>query len=220
MAWYACASLQAAIPNPVTGDYIILPPPISSIQDNKFTTGFALDAMTNEYKVVRMRMTMHLDGNSSAAVPVAAVYTVGNPGRAWRNIGTLPYFLFNYGPNHAVNMNGANAIHWLGQQSPSNSSAVYPEFIIAWDVTEEKFYGIPLPQEILDPHQGIGCYNMCLTKYKKFLSIFQFYTEQNMSIWMLEDYYSKVGKKGEYLCSWIKEEKQIPSIRDWVWDEC
>ncbi|XP_017253257.1 F-box protein At3g07870 [Daucus carota subsp. sativus] len=190
--------------NPVTRKYKEL---LISRQffQQRVETGFGLDPIANEYKLVKM---VYYKDPYTGPLP-QQVYRCGFPNYphsevlvcdisndTWRSIGSIPYEFkrqtteHHGSPKEMLYLNGR--LHWVkgsGRHQGFNSSN--PR-IISFDLSDEQFY------EVLKPACGsLDKPNYLLSVLGGCLSAAVYTTDGNVAVWIMKEY----GVKE----SWIKE---------------
>ncbi|KAI9085172.1 hypothetical protein K1719_032883 [Acacia pycnantha] len=159
--------------NPSLRKYIVLPKPITTCKKPKPITtrkkrgrqylcryvdpmydvffGFGFDSRNNDYKVVRL-----MNDRCSNDPPHVEVYSLAS--HIWRTISvTVPQFFLGYRQWLSwVFLNGA--LHWLVWRCAAYDEAAYDEegrkiyyrFILSFDVIQETFRELTLPQQELN----------------------------------------------------------------------
>ncbi|XP_058112019.1 F-box protein At3g07870-like [Magnolia sinica] len=183
--------------NPVTGYHVALPR-LSERTDCQFIPGFGFDAVNNEYKVIRI---MYGKRYNPAFQHEAEVYTLGSG--AWRSIGSVPYRITVLWWSFIQYVNVHGALHWMTERI---FNPTYPELIVAWDVRDEKFRGVPVPLEF-GPNKV--CKRMSLRSYNNCLSIVDFEDSRDFpKVWIMKDYNIKE--------SWTKQVKRNMAAEYWT----
>lgn len=122
--------------NPISGECMALPPPISSTSGYTYLnhSGFGFCPKTNKYKVIRfMSFTSSDPFMVSTLRTVALVHTVGT--KSWRNIGNAPC------PETGGSFDSllCNSLHWI------TNSRTTSDLISSFDLETEKFRPVPVP---------------------------------------------------------------------------
>ncbi|KAK4270019.1 hypothetical protein QN277_023108 [Acacia crassicarpa] len=152
-------SATTIIWNPSLRKYIVLPKPITTCKDiwrgryylvrnvdPKYDVffGFGFDSRNNDYKVVRL-----MNDRSTQDTPHVEVYSLAS--HIWRSISvTVPqFFLCNrqwYRPwLSSLFLNGT--FHWIVCRYIEGGSGMYYKFILSFDVIQETFRELTLPQQ-------------------------------------------------------------------------
>ncbi|XP_071722195.1 F-box protein At3g07870-like [Rutidosis leptorrhynchoides] len=139
---FICLSSHYFVPvmvcNPITGEYIDIPSNYALSRRAYIVSGFGCSVTSNQYKVVRLiseveKNDIELGIEFSSSVEV---FTIGT--KSWREIGTVSYSL----DQSSCVTYFKGAIHWICNDVMS------PNYIISFDLENEKFSTISLPQNL------------------------------------------------------------------------
>lgn len=187
-----------AICNPLMGQYVMLPRPIS-VSDDKTVAGFGFCNRTNRYKVIRVFHEKHTPRDKWAT----ELYDFGN-GIRWRRIRDAPCAI----PSRIPGFFFGRSLHWI---LDSSCCIRIRQLICSFNFVDEDFHSIP-PPPIFSPDQvnsyhwsnlGIlrGCLSICAIDSKVFRPDFQ--------VWVMEEYNVRD--------SWVKKLSIRDPAVDW-WD--
>ncbi|XP_028808794.1 F-box protein At3g07870-like [Neltuma alba] len=131
--------------NPLLRKYLVLPKPIMTCKKRKrqlyddyhLHFGFGFDSKNNDYKVIRLMILC-----AEQDTPHVEVYSLVS--RSWRIIDVrVPPFFFCYLNNWLAPIAVNGAVHWVvGRRGFERY-----KFILSFDVTEETFGELMLPQQ-------------------------------------------------------------------------
>jgi F-box interacting protein len=200
--------------NPATQETINIPldRPINAGADTTWNikTHFGFDPSTNVHKVLRIRLTEAVPESAPRVFKMEFnVFTLGKETDSWREIDPkLPFDSAKFGSGErSVCLNGA--MHWMHR---------YGDSIVAFDVRDERFTLIPLPDEytegenaseLVRPERLVevgGCLAVIISEGKNGLETKHLAEVQMLELWVLKDYDNHV---------WVKESIRLP----FRWDE-
>ncbi|KAF7145065.1 hypothetical protein RHSIM_Rhsim04G0093700 [Rhododendron simsii] len=171
------------IVNPTTKEVVTLPQPSMPTGNCPFFShprlAFGFDPSTKQYKVFNVYRTLHPSANTEFAEYSYCyqyeIFTLGT--HSWRKIDVVPpspYFPFGY---RGICVNGV--IHWRST-STKPSSTIDKEVIVAFDLKDERFRVIPLPD-------GPSA-KPCLRELGGHLAACEYFPEDvPEELWILED---------------------------------
>ncbi|KAE9447134.1 hypothetical protein C3L33_20966, partial [Rhododendron williamsianum] len=139
---------RACLFNPLTGEYkfLVLDPGLPRVRESSHNGtivtsdqyfGFGFNAMTCEYKLVRIVKLSYEDGRTYLQ---AEVFTLGKNGCQISEIDT-PFVC----PHQSSDVVVGGAIHWLCKDENSTGYDRRSRIILSFDLFEEKFHQIPKP---------------------------------------------------------------------------
>ncbi|XP_043693042.1 F-box protein CPR1-like [Telopea speciosissima] len=128
--------------------------------------GFGYDPTTEDYKLVRVVRSYGID-DYSGNIEVK-VYSLST--NSWRRIGDLPFHhTYIYGFGLLAN----SALHWVDTDS---------KFIVSFDIKDEEFGGVPLPDFVQDEFSwNVGVLGGQLCLVCRFFGVC-------VEVWMMKDY--------------------------------
>lgn len=178
-------AMKYIIWNPSIRKVVMLPrPAVTCITHGPFedSIGFGFDAMTNDYKVVRLVTLESLEDEDGESPTVAEIYSLATG--SWRSLGSVAPPCRIYGIRRHTFFNGA--IHWAVEHW-KNAGAYY-YFILAFDLGSESF------REILMP-KGTELHRIPRVSVSgdgKSLALFTRYNDENdgtcLDIWVMKEY--------------------------------
>ncbi|XP_058212354.1 putative F-box protein At1g32420 [Rhododendron vialii] len=178
------------IVNPTTKEVFTLPQSSMPRGDSLFFThprfSFGFDPSTKQYKVFNVSPNLHPSANTEFAEYSYYQYEIFTLGtHSWRKIDVVPpspHFPFGFG---GICVNGV--IYWRST-STKPSSTIDKEVIVAFDLKEERFRVIPLPD-------GPSA-KPCLRELGGHLAACEDFPEDvPEELWILEDYENWVWVK-------------------------
>ncbi|XP_062117878.1 F-box/kelch-repeat protein At3g06240-like isoform X2 [Humulus lupulus] len=151
--------------------------------------GFCYDSRANDYKVIKFGLDRFLPDRIENPKPRAEIYSMGTD--SWREIGI--HLDFNGFPFRNEQVFCKGVFYW--------SMWARRYFIISFDVFDEVFHSIPLPDSLLE----IKAAPLKLTVWNESVALFYYSGDggapMEIEVWVLDDCHG--GVKG--FCSWIKK---------------
>ncbi|KAH7834154.1 hypothetical protein Vadar_013233 [Vaccinium darrowii] len=187
---------RACLVNPLTGKHDYIPDPglprvrISSNKGNmvqsKQCFGFAFDPWRHEYKLVRIVGFLYENDQTYLQ---AEVFTLGKNGCQIYEMDS-PFVC----PDESSDVVVGGAIHWLCKKENSAQSDPKSRVILSFDLFEEKFHQIPIPDSENCEFRKISVLRGCLAITCSFRETCR---THEVHIWLLKEYDVKE--------SWTKE---------------
>jgi F-box interacting protein len=144
--------------------------------------GFAYDSQNNDFKILRIMCYSKWSGPKAVQLAKAEVYTLSTD--SWRRVvipvGSLSGYIHNPQHKPCIFFNGA--LHSIAYINNHN-------FILCFDVNDERFREIMLPDNYLDGYSPDLCYFKQLVVIKGLLGLVVFHHLSDVClIWVMREY--------------------------------
>ncbi|KAM1456275.1 hypothetical protein ACFX13_005410 [Malus domestica] len=198
-----------ALWNPSTKKYRILPSlPSDRKRDSNMCLcgarvyGLGYHAIQDDYKLVRISQFIGLDHLSFHSE--VRVYSLRN--NEWKRVEDMPYVLCN---TRKMGILVSGCVHWVVTRNLELDQAA-TESVIAFDVANETFREVPMPQNMDRKCQiDVGCLGGCLCIVAK-------YEDKDVDVWTLKEY--GVQESWSKLFT-VAQTRRIKSVRPLVYSK-
>ncbi|XP_074302838.1 F-box/kelch-repeat protein At3g23880-like [Silene latifolia] len=187
---YLGPTIQIMLWNPFLRKTINLPLSMAAtidLDDQTSVLGFGYDSKKNDHRVVKISYSR---GNHEFN-PLVEVYSVWD--RIWRNIPS------DYLVGHSIPMVSSSqcfingVVYWLTSENYVIDNSSFGKWIVSFDIVEETFEKIELPNKILNSWKG----EFGILEYKTKLSLSHCEYQRDMDAMVI----------GAIVHIWVKEEK-------------